>query len=95
VKKAGLPTIKAAPPSNQFSINRFEISGNMLVPTDTILINLRDYYGSKKNRSDLKRIRRNVINLYHILGYYGVRIKVPSTIEDETVFIHINEKRIK
>lgn len=81
--------------SNSFTINRFEVTGNKLLPTDYILISLRDYYGDKKTRSDMKQIRSDVINLYQMSGYSRVKVNLPKQLAEDTIEIRINEDRIK
>jgi len=94
------PARKSMPPTTaitataaaNFSINRFDISGNRHLSTDAILISLSDFYGPGKKHSDLTSIRNQVMETYHRAGIYSVRIAMPQLINDDTVQISIEEK---
>ena len=94
-RKSTSANLWAAVESKSFTINRIEVSGNSLLPTDFILISLREYYGDERTRSDIKQIRRDIISLYRMSGYSQVKVKLPQQMDDETVGIQINEERIR
>jgi len=94
-QKSSGANVWAAIESQSFTINRFEVSGNSLLPTDFILISLREYYGDEKTRSDIKQIRRDIISLYRMSGYSRVKVKLPQQMDEETVGIQIDENRIR
>jgi len=75
-----------------FTINSFEVKGNKRVSTDIILMSLRDYYGSERTDSDLKSIRRQVIDTHNISRVYNISVKNPILIDEDTVLITITEK---
>ena len=77
--------------ANSFTINSFEVKGNKRVSTDTILLSLRDYYGSEKTSSEFKDIRRQIIDIYNMERVYNVKVNTPRFIEDDTVLISITE----
>lgn len=87
-------TYSPTPAPDAFTINRFEVSGNKLLPTDLILISLRDYYVGEHSTTDIDHIRRTVIDLYEMSGYSHVRIGLPHKLESDTVEINIDEARI-
>ncbi|GAV19519.1 hypothetical protein MMIC_P0453 [Mariprofundus micogutta] len=74
-----------------FTINSFEVKGNKRVSTDTILLSLRDYYGSEKTPSEFNSIRRQIIDIYNMQRVYNVKVNRPQFIEDDTVLISITE----
>ncbi len=74
-----------------FTINSFEVKGNKRVSTDTILLSLRDYYGSEKSPSEFKNIRRQIMDIYNMERVYNVKINTPRFIEEDTVLISITE----
>jgi len=78
--------------ADTFTINSFEVKGNKQVSTDIILMSLRDYYGSERTDSDLKSIRRQVIDTHHISRVYNIKVKRPILIDEDTVLITITEK---
>ena len=94
-KKVVARDIWTAIESQSFTINRFEVSGNKLLPTDFILISLRDYYGDERPRSDIKQIRNDVISLYQMSGYAKVKVNLPEQVDGDTIAIQIDEKRIR
>jgi len=95
LKKTVARDIWTAIESHSFTINRFEVSGNKLLPTDFILISLRDYYGDERSRSDIKQIRNDVISLYQMSGYPKVKVNLPKQVDSDTIEIQIDEKRIR
>jgi len=85
------PDLLTASEPQSFTINRFDLSGNKLLSTDFILINLREYYGDGRTIRDIKRIKRDVINLYHMSGYSKVKVNLVQLALNETVTIQIDE----
>ncbi|PJA31699.1 MAG: hypothetical protein CO187_07995 [Zetaproteobacteria bacterium CG_4_9_14_3_um_filter_53_7] len=77
--------------STSFTINSFEVEGNKRVSTDTILLSLRDYYGSDKTSSEFRDIKRQIIDIYNMEHVYNVKVNTPRFIEDDTVLISITE----
>ncbi|NWF36829.1 POTRA domain-containing protein [Mariprofundus sp. KV] len=94
-KKVVARDIWTAIESQSFTINRFEVSGNKLLPTDFILISLRDYYGDERSRSDINQIRNDVISLYQMSGYSKVKVNLPKQVDNDTIAIQIDENRIR
>lgn len=74
-----------------FTINSFEVKGNKRISTDIILMSLKDYYGSEKTDSDLKNIRRQVIDTHNLSRIYNIKVKKPILIAEDTVLITITE----
>lgn len=72
-------------------INRFEITGNQLISTDTIIMELREFFDMHNSPQTRNLIRLTVAALYRDTGMEHVGIDIPADTSDETVRIHITE----
>lgn len=84
-------TEKPLTTENYPPINRVEISGNQQVSTDTIILELRDFFDMKNSPANQALIKRRVADLYHDTGLHHARINIPAGILDDTVRISIHE----
>jgi len=72
-------------------ISRLEISGNQQVSTDTIILELREFFDMKNSSANRTRIRQSIVQLYHDIGLNHVSINIADAMHDGTVNIAIQE----
>ncbi len=84
-------TEKPLTTENYPPINRVEVTGNQQVSTDTIILELRDFFDMRNSPANQTLIKRRVSDLYHDTGLHHARIDIPAGILDDTVRISIHE----
>ncbi|TLS66264.1 hypothetical protein FE236_00730 [Mariprofundus erugo] len=72
-------------------INRFEVTGNQQISTDTIIMELREFFDMPNSSETRNLIRLTVAALYRDTGMEHIGIDIPADTADETVRIHITE----
>jgi len=77
--------------SGTFTINSFDVHGNQRISMDQILLGLKNFYGSGKQRSVLQRIQHQVIETYRAAGMFHARVEIPVLIDDDMIAIYITE----
>jgi len=78
--------------ADQPSISRLEISGNQQVSTDTIILELREFFDMKNSSANRTMIRQSITQLYHDIGLNHVSINIADAMHDGTVNIEIQEE---
>lgn len=87
-------TAATEPADERFAITGFEITGNLLLPVETIEQALQRYVGENRSRDDLFSIRHTVIKLYRGRDLDGVAVAVPTPGEAGLLEVKIFEDDI-
>jgi len=79
---------------DQPAISRFEISGNQQVSTDTIILELSDFFDMENSPANRTLIKHRIADLYHDTGLNHVSITIPEEVLGGTVSIVILEDHL-
>jgi hemolysin activation/secretion protein len=80
----------------RFAIDRFEITGNTLFPTDVLVEELRAYTGDGKSAEDVKKARSALEQFYHKNGYPTALANIPEqTVEGGIIRLEVVESKIR
>ncbi|NWF36432.1 POTRA domain-containing protein [Mariprofundus sp. KV] len=94
VSATATTTAAAEPADESFAITSFEVTGNLLLPVETIEKSLQRFIGESRSRDDLFSIRHAVIKLYRSHDLDGVAVAVPTPGEAGLLEVKIFEDDI-